>query len=205
MKPMGKFVVLEGIEACGKGSTAEHVRNRWSRDKLITTREIGGTPFAEKIREMMLSKEYPDLLPISELYICYAARADHTNLVINKFLNQGIHVFSERYYDSTRAYQSAFFGGSEMVDRVHELTLPFLRKPDITIYLDITTELSIERMMKYRGPEVMDKIESRGFDYLETVRQNYLKNADESYRFVDASMPLADVLAQVDSIMNELE
>lgn len=204
---IGKLIVLEGIEACGKGSTATHVRNKWSRDKMITTREIGGTPYAELVREQMLSKTmFPDLLPISELLMCYAARADHTSKIIKPYMENGIHVFSERYYDSTRAYQTALFpDGDDTVERVHEASLPFIIKPDITIYLDITVDLSMERMLKYRGRDVMDKIESRGIEYLEKVRQNYLNNADESYRFVDASLPLADVLAQVDSILSELE
>lgn len=198
---VGKFVVLEGIECSGKGTIAAHVKQNWD---MRCTREPGGTPFAEILRTLLISNDHPNVPPLAELYGFYSARVEHTANFIVPTLESGQNVFSERYYDSTRAYQAANYGGSELVDKVHEFSKPFLRKPDVTIYLDIPVEVCMQRMYKNRGKENLDKIEQRGVEYFETVRSNYFRNVDNSYMFVDATQSIESVLEAVDYILQSV-
>lgn len=192
----GKFIVFSGLDASGKTTNRDHVDIQL-RDKQVDysiTREPGGTVFAERIRELLLSPEH-SISPLSEVMMFYAARLDHTEKLIIPYLEKGYHVLCDRYYDSTWAYQSPI---CPEVCAVHSICMNHLRKPDMTILYDIPAELAFERIIKNRGVEAAknDRFESRSLEYFNKVRDNFLNLAkdDPSYVVLDASRPLSEVL-----------
>jgi len=200
---MGKFIVLESIEAAGKGTATAYVKEHFKAHGIdcVYTREPGGTPMAEVMREMMLSRAVP-MTPIADLLLSYTSRTLHTTDVIIPALEAGRHVFSERYYGSALAYQSQTCPDTQMF---HDLIVKHLRKPDLTIFLDISTETSMHRMQETRIAKgiALDKFESKGFDYFEGVRNAYKKQIDDSWIVIDAEQPLENVKEQLCNILNK--
>lgn len=204
----GKFVVLEGIEACGKGSVVPYILN-WFADKgmpTLHTREPGGTAYGEALRALLISKDH-NAPPISDALGFYGARCDHTKNMITPALHQGVNVICERYADSSRAYQRGSF---PEVEAVHEMCKPFLREPDLVLFLDISAETSVLRMDKRRIEKniPLDKFESKGHDYLNQVRTNYTQlaldesgNIKQNWRVVDAEQSLEDVVADIEAYL----
>jgi dTMP kinase len=201
----GKFIVLESIECAGKGTATDYMKEHFTlaNAKVKYTREIGGTPFAERIREMMLSldPEY-DLPPASDLMIAYGARIQHTKSMIVPALESGYHVFSERYYASTLAYQSQY---TPETQAVHDLMMPYLRKPNITLLLDITTETMMKRMYGIRKASgiALDKFEVKSQDFFEGVRNAYHKQIDDSWVIIDAERSIPEVKEQLCAVLNK--
>lgn len=197
---IGKFIVLEGIEACGKGTISKHIMKRAAEEgvKFVHTREPGGTSFAEALREAVISNKHTTVSGMAETMAFYAARIDHTQNHIIPMLESGHHVLCERYYASSLAYQSIL---CDETRNIHELSLPYLRIPDITLFMNLSLETSFRRMRATRQ-DIMDKIEQRGAAYFERVRDNYIENADHTYKFVDAEQPLENVMLQVDQILH---
>jgi dTMP kinase len=192
----GKFIVFSGLDASGKTTNRNHIDLRLNNTNVnyVMTREPGGTPFAEKVRELILSREY-EVPALTETLLFYAARIDHTKNFIDPWIERGYHVLTDRYYDSTLAYQTI---QCEEVLQVHTACLPKLRKPDLTLMYDIPAEIALERMFRSRGAAVMDKIEMRGLEYFNSVRNNFLSMArdDSSTIIIDATKPLSDVLEE---------
>lgn len=199
----GKFIVLESIECAGKGTATDYMKAHFAHAnaKVKYTREIGGTPFAERIRDMMLTKEYP-IPPASDLMLAYAARIEHTQSMIIPSLEDGYHVFSERYYASTLAYQSQ---NTPETQAVHDLMLPYLRKPDITLLLDITTDTMMKRMygMRKASGIELDKFEVKDQDFFEGVRNAYHKQIDDSWVVIDAERSIPEVKEQLCAVLNK--
>lgn len=197
----GKFIVLEGPDACGKGSVAEFIRTNF--DNFKHTREIGGTPYAEGIRQIMLDTKHTGVLVISELLACYAARIDHCQ-EIKRILDSGVNVICERFYWSTFAYQ----GDSPELMAVHNLSAPYMLEPDLTIYLNVSTDVSQHRMFKVRQAQgiALDKIELRPREYHERVRDRYnaLCQSQKNVEIVDAEQPLETVKSSVRQVINRL-
>jgi dTMP kinase len=204
----GKFVVLEGIEACGKGSVVPYIRNWFAGRGLATlhTREPGGTAYGEALRELLISKDH-NAPPISDALGFYGARCDHTQNMIIPALQQGWNVICERYADSSLAYQASSF---PEVKAVHELCKPNLREPDLVFFLDISADTSLVRMEKRRIEKKipLDKFESKGYDYLNQVRNNYTQLAlddsghiKQNWRVVDAEQSLEEVVADIESYL----
>lgn len=173
MNQMGKFVLVEGLDGCGKGTNAANAFEQMSKyGQTVHTREPGGTPFAEELREVILSKRHAGTPTLSDLMVMYAARVDHVQNFILPNLRSGINVLCERYYMSSMAYNDC----PELSD-LHFLCMPKLIEPDLTIYLDIDVETSRERVRqrKIREGADPDRIELRPREYFETVRANYIK------------------------------
>lgn len=197
----GKFIVFSGLDASGKTTNRTIVNDRllesgaaYGKD-FILTREPGGTPYAERIRELILDKQY-ETPPLTELLLFYAARVDHTQSVIIPALENGTHVLCDRYYDSSLAYQSIL---CEETFAVHNACSAKLRAPDLTLLFDIPADVALARMQKSRGSAVMDKIELRGIEYFEQVRENFLNMAkdDRSTIVIDANRDIETVSAEV--------
>lgn len=190
----GKFIVFSGMDACGKTTNLTHVDMRMNSTGIdyAMTREPGGTPFAERIRELILSDDY-DVPPLSEVLMFYTGRVDHTKNLIVPYLERGFHVLSDRYYDSSLAYQSV---DCPETHALHELCKPHLRVPDLTLLFDVPAEIGLERMKKSRGADKMDKIEKRGIAYFTQVRNNFLSMAsnDPNTIIIDATKPLSVVM-----------
>lgn len=197
----GKFIVFSGLDASGKTTNLQHV------DSLLTkagvdfarTREPGGTMFAEKMRSLILDPA-SEIPPLSEVLSFYAARVDHTEKVIQPYLNRGYHVLCDRYYDSSLAYQSVFCNETRAI---HTACLSHLCVPDLTILYDVPAEVSAARLQSERG--TLDRIERLGAEYFSEVRANFLELAvnDPNTLIVDGTQPIRAVLEETASIISK--
>ncbi|MEW6991776.1 dTMP kinase [Colwelliaceae bacterium 6441] len=191
----GKFIVIEGIEGAGKSSAIEVVKNVLAESNIafISTREPGGTPLAEALRDIVKSAEHNEILTQeTELLLMYAARSQ---LLANRILpaiNVGQWVIGDRHDLSSRAYQG---GGRQfddaVMDTVADITLKGF-KPDLTLYLDISPEQGLSRAQA-RGE--LDRIELEKIEFFHRVRNMYcqIASTDPSITTIDASDTMANV------------
>ncbi|WP_163833902.1 dTMP kinase [Spartinivicinus ruber] len=199
----GLFITVEGSEGVGKSTCIAFIQ-AWLQAEnlpLVTTREPGGTPFAEAVRDLLLTPQQEPVADITELLLMFAARAQHIEQVIKPALAEQKVVVCDRFTDATYAYQ----GGGRGVDfqqiaQLEQLVQGALR-PHVTLLLDMPVADALQRAAK-RGE--LDRIESQTIDFFERVRQVYLKRAEqypEQFHLVDASQPLEQVKQQVEQIL----
>jgi len=191
----GKFIVIEGMEGAGKSSAIaviESILNQQGID-YINTREPGGTPLAESLRDMVKSVDHQEKLTVeTELLLMYASRSQ---LLANKILpalTAGKWVIGDRHELSSRAYQGGGRGFDETImNTISDITLKGFR-PDITLYLDIDPHIGLSRA-KARGN--LDRIELEKMDFFMRVHNKYREIAeqDESIVTVDASREMSQV------------
>jgi len=191
----GKFIVIEGMEGAGKSSAIaviESILNQQGID-YINTREPGGTPLAESLRDMVKSVDHQEKLTVeTELLLMYASRSQ---LLANKILPalaEGKWVIGDRHDMSSRAYQGGGRGFDETtINTIRDITLKGFR-PDITLYLDIDPHIGLSRA-KARGD--LDRIELEQMDFFIRVHNKYREIAeqDESIVTVDASQKMLQV------------
>lgn len=189
---IGKFITIEGLEGVGKSTQANNLA-QWIESKghkIVRTREPGGTPIAEAIRDVVLDIHPEKMDPTTELLLVFAARKQHTENLIRPTLNRGSWVLSDRYTDATYAYQ----GGGRKLDGVIitalETTVLAGFKPDLTIWLDCDAEIGLERA-KARG--ALDRIELEDISFFNLCRAAYQKRFDaDPDRFIrlDANQPI---------------
>jgi len=205
--PMGKFITIEGTEGVGKSTNIAFIQ-QWLSSRgieLVMTREPGGTPLAEEIRELLLSKREEVVDETAELLLMFAARAQHLNTVIKPALARGAWVLSDRFTDATYAYQ----GGGRGIDKAKILQLEQLvqgqLRPDLTLVLDIDVAQGLERANR-RG--ALDRFEEEEISFFERVRAAYRERAEADpgrYRVVDAGLPLEQVQAQIAAILADIK
>lgn len=190
----GQFVVIEGLEGAGK-TTAIQTVYQWLTqhgNKVVQTREPGGTPLAEQIRTLVKSVQQETVAPVTELLLMYAARAQLLHNVIRPALMRGDWVLADRHDLSSRAYQG---GGRQIsdaiLDPIRQLVLDGLQ-PDLTLYLDIDPVIGLERA-KARGE--LDRIEQEQLAFFQRVRAKYLAvaAAEDNIVVIDAAQSIADV------------
>ena len=143
----GRFITFEGLDGCGKSTQIEKLANalRAQHISVILTREPGGTPAGEKIRQLLLDSSTADLSPYAELALMFASRAQHIEEVIRPALAEGKIVLCDRFTDSTEAYQGGGRKlGSEPVLALHRILCGNLQ-PDLTILMDSDVAASVER------------------------------------------------------------
>lgn len=170
----GRFITLEGIEGAGKSTVAaallERLRAQGRRVQL--TREPGGTPLAERLRELVLSPEFGPITPEAETLIMFAARRVHVDQRIRPALEGGEWVICDRYTDATRAYQ----GGGRGVDGAFIESLARQVHPDcwpdLTLLFDVPVEVGLARAAQRRGKP--DRIEAESAAFFAKVRARYL-------------------------------
>ncbi len=202
----GKFISVEGIEGVGKSTNIDVLVRRIEAagHRVLTTREPGGTPLAEDIRDIVQHRGDEPIPEIAELLLIFAARSLNVNNVILPALEAGTWVVSDRFTDSSRAYQGGGRGiPMETVDRiadwVHGDTWP-----DLTILLDAPVEIGMERAGKRSAP---DRFEQERHDFFQRVRECYLQIAsNEPNRFVviDTTQALAEVSREVEQLADQL-
>ncbi|MET0580574.1 MAG: dTMP kinase [Pseudoxanthomonas sp.] len=194
-----RLISLEGGEGAGKTSALLAIRDLLQSrgHEVVLTREPGGTPLAERIRELLLSPHEETLAPETELLLMFAARSQHVREVIRPALQRGAFVVSDRFTDSSYAYQADGRG----LDRtlVEELERKVVGlKPGLTLLLDLDVR---EGRARANGRDLWpDRIESEQDDFFERVREGFRKRAlaePERFRVIDASRPPADVGAAV--------
>lgn len=199
----GKFITIEGTEGVGKSTNIAFIK-AWFEAKnisLLHTREPGGTPFAEEIRELLLSQREEAVDAKSELLLMYAARAQHVSQKIKPALEQGQWVLCDRFSDASFAYQGA--GRALGLDKLVALDQWVLEgfKPDLTILLDLPVEVGLSRAQE-RGP--IDRFEEEKVEFFEQVRNGYLQIAQQEpdrVKIVDARGSLEEVQQQIEQVL----
>ena len=202
----GLFITLEGPEGAGKSTNREYLAKRLRENgiEVVLSREPGGTPLAERIRELLLDPSGEKMDSDTELLLVFAARAQHLAQVIRPALARGAVVLCDRFTDATYAYQG---GGRGLGDvRIAELER-FVQgelRPDLTLVFDLPVEIGLSRAAA-RGR--LDRFEQEGRDFFEAVRQTYLQRAAATparYRVLDAAQPLAVVQRSIDALLPEI-
>ncbi len=202
----GKFVTVEGIEGVGKSTNIDFLSSIIEEKGFIVlrTREPGGTPMAERIREMLLEHGEEPLPDIAELLLFFASRSLHISNTIRPALAAGQWVVCDRFTDASRAYQGHGRGlDLERINLLAEWVQEDLQ-PDLTLLLDAPVELGMARAEK-RGEA--DRLDSEDAGFYQRVRDGYLGlAAAEPQRFavIDASQELAQVQASIQLEINRL-
>lgn len=207
--PKAPFITLEGGEGTGKSTQARLLAERLGAAGLecLVTREPGGSPFAERIRELLLGGELPARTPISEALLFLAARADHVAQVIAPALAEGRAVICDRFSDSTLVYQG-------IAGRVPLATLAALDqlvlgglKPDLTLIVDLPPEIGLARASARRSADTgADPFEQRDLAYHETLRAGFRTiagNHPDRCVLVDGTGSIDDVAARVWSAVKQ--
>jgi dTMP kinase len=197
------FITFEGLDFCGKSTQVKLLENYLIENdiQLKLIREPGGTSISEKVRDILLDKKNSEMTIETELILFAASRSQLVNQVILPALNEGIFVISDRFHDSSIAYQS--FGRGIDLDFVVNLQNFVIGQavPDITFYLDITVE---EMLSRKRSFKQIDRIESSENDFYEKVREGYLYLSDKHNRFrkIDGTLPVEEIHSIV---LNEIK
>jgi dTMP kinase len=167
----GRFVTVEGIDGAGKTTHVEALARRWAEQgaDVVRTREPGGTPLAESLRELMLHQPMDGL---TEALIVFAARRDHLRQVIEPALARGALVLCDRFTDATFAYQGAGRGHDLGVLAQLESWVQEGRQPDLTLWFDLPPEVAAARRAAARAP---DRFESQDLAFFEAVRSGYAR------------------------------
>ena len=195
MSQTGQFIVIEGLEGAGKSSAVELVHNIITAEvghEPVCTREPGGTPLAEKIRDLVKIAEPNDpLCDEAECLLFYAARTQLITNVIKPALAKGQWVLGDRHNLSSLAYQGGGRGLMPLVKAISDASLHGF-KPDLTLYLDIEPSLGLQRASQ-RG--ALDRIEKQHIAFFERARETFLQFAaqDSSIIVIDASQAMEKV------------
>ena len=201
----GRFITFEGVEGVGKSTqiahAAEHLRRRGIEP--LVTREPGGTPLAEKLRELVLEPQHAPVDATAELLIMFSARASHVADVIRPALRRGRWVLCDRFTDATEAYQGGGRGvNSAAIRQLARIAHPRLT-PDLTFIFDAPAAVATARVTG-RGTG-HDRIEAEDGEFFERVRQAYIAIAAREpgrVRVIDATRPAAEV---ADSVARALD
>ncbi len=202
----GKFITVEGIEGVGKSTNMATLVDclETAGRKVLTTREPGGTPLAEDIRDILMNRGDEPVPEIAEVLLMFAARSFNVNNVIVPALDAGTWVVCDRFTDSTRAYQGGGRGiPMETIDRVadwvHGDTWP-----DVTILLDAPVEIGMERAGRRSKP---DRFEQERHDFFQRVRECYLQlaiNEPDRFVIIDTTRSLEEVEDDIRALVAQI-
>ena len=201
----GLFITLEGGEGAGKSTSLAFVRELLEQAgrRVLVTREQGGTPLGEKIRELLLhGRENMDV--DTELLLMFAARAEHLARVIRPALADSVCVVCDRFTDATYAYQGGGRGVPKARIRALEDWVQQGLRPDLTLLLDIPVEQGLGRAGQRSAP---DRFEREKIDFFERVRNRYLAAAASEprrIRVIDAACDIPQVQAQLRNALEEI-
>ena len=185
----GKFISFEGIEGTGKSTQAKLLQQSLLGlgYEVILTEEPGGTLISLRVREILLSVDHTNMKPLTELLLYNAARAQHIEEVILPALNRGAVVITDRFTDSTFAYQGYGRGiDLDLLESIDKIATNGLR-PDITVLLDLDVETGLKRNRRINKT---DRIELEDVEFHKRVRKGYHKLAakePERIKVLDAS------------------
>jgi dTMP kinase len=197
-RPRGKFITFEGGEGAGKSSQVTRLANRLRENGLsvVTTREPGGSPGAEAIRNVLLTGAAEKLGPAAEALLFAAARADHVDTLIRPALERLEWVICDRFIDSTRVYQGLTGNvPARLIAGLEAVSIGSTR-PDLTLLLDVPADIGVRRAAERRGLAIVDRFERDSLDIQERRRDGFLALARaEPARFVviDAAQDIETV------------
>ena len=198
----GKFITLEGIEGSGKSTNLVTIKSILDQYKIdyVLTREPGGGPLGPQLRKLLLDKDQ-SISPSVEMLLMMADRRDHVDNLINPNLDKGIWVISDRYLDSTIAYQG---GGRQLdINLITSLSVSLkLPTPDFTLLFDLPVDVALERA-KERSE--LDRFEREPEDFHSRIRESYLELASTNHRIktIDSSKDFESVSLQVKNYLTE--
>lgn len=210
----GKFITIEGLDGCGKSTQLKKLARalRLRGIDVVTTREPGGTPTAEKIRGVLLDSRTSGLSPWAELALMFASRAQHIEELILPSLEHGKFVLCDRFTDSSEAYQGAGRGlGVEPIHQLHQTLCQGLQ-PDLTILMDSDVHSSVERARRRndakKKPRSADenRFEQENRKFFERVRQGFAaiaRREPERVAEVDARRSIGAVHADILKIVQQ--
>lgn len=170
----GRFVTLEGGEGAGKSTLARALAGRLEKagQRVVLTREPGGSPSAEVLRHVLLSGGAAPLGPFAEAVLFASARDDHLEHTIRPALGRGAVVICDRFADSTRAYQGALGGVEPQVIEAMERIVVGRTRPDLTFVIDLDPSVGMSRVG--RRAEALDRFEQEGEDFHQKLRRAFL-------------------------------
>ena len=210
---LGSFFSFEGIDGAGKSTHiqyfSEELARRFPDKKIILTREPGGTPLGEKLRQSLLN-ESMDIR--TEALLMFASRQEHLSTVIEPALIRGDIVISDRFTDSSFAYQCGGRGLSisdldvleKWVQTREHGQQSFLLEPQLTFLFDLSAEVAQQRRSATRNP---DKFEELDVDFFNRVRNEYLRRASQSperFEIIDSSQSIQDIQQQLKTCIAKL-
>ena len=196
----GRFITFEGIDGAGKSSHIESLaaRARERGHAVLVTREPGGTPLAERLRELVLQSSMDSL---TEALLVFAARRDHLVQVLEPALARGSMVLCDRFTDASFAYQGAGRGFSLQILGQLETWVQQGRQPDLTLWFDITPTTAAARRAAARAP---DRFEAQDLAFFERASAGYARRmaqAPQRFARLDAEQPLQSVRQQIEATM----
>lgn len=202
---LGRFISLEGGEGAGKTTNIAYIQSLLEENDIpvLITREPGGTPLAEAMRQLLLDKNLEEITEQAELLMMFAARAQHIKHVIKPALEQGVWVLCDRFTDATYAYQG---GGRAMDVTAINWLENFVQgelRPDLTLLLDTPVQVGMHRALQ-RGK--LDRFELEEITFFEKVRKAYLSMAEqqaERIKVVDATQNLEHVQANIQRLITQ--
>ena len=202
----GKFITIEGTEGVGKSTNLAFVHD-WLTARgidVLVTREPGGTPLAEQLRELLLATRDEPVAHNAELLMVFAARAQHLEQLVKPALAQGRWVLCDRFTDATYAYQGGGRGLDKTVISELEQLVQGALRPDLTLVLDIEPELGLQRAA---ARAELDRFEREDIAFFNRVRQAYRERAEANpahYAQVDAGQSLSDVQSDIEACLERL-
>jgi dTMP kinase len=199
----GLFITLEGMDGAGKSTHIPTILALLAKSgrEVVSTREPGGTPLGEELRELLLHK---DMHVETESLLMFAARAEHLQQVILPALKRDAIVVSDRFTDASYAYQCGARGLPLDKMQALESWVQGNLQPDLTLLFDVPVEVSLQRLAGARTP---DKFESQGAEFFAKLRSQYLARAAEypqRFRVIDAHRTLEEVKKSVEEIILSL-
>lgn len=201
----GLFITIEGVEGSGKSTMCAKIEEHLRRNghKVVLTREPGGTPFSEQLRDILLNSD-DKIDSTAELLTMYAARAQHVNMKIKPLLEDGTFVVCDRFSMSSHAYQGYGRGlDLDIINKLDDITLGDFR-PDLTLLFDIDVKLGMERVVA-RGKR--DRFEQEELEFFEKVRSgflNYAKEHSNEVVTINSSCSIEELESQVLAAIDDL-
>lgn len=204
----GRMIVCDGSNGAGKSTVLKaieaHLRTRGCEP--VMTREPGGTRIGEKIREILLSPETPEMCGVAELMLFAAARAQHVRERILPAIEAGKIVVSDRFDSATVSFQHYARGlPLGLIRQLNDMAVDGFR-PDVTIILDLDPVTGLERVAA-RGDGPLDRMEQESLDFLHRARHGYLEQAKhdpDRFVVIDAAQPVEKVIAEVIRVVDRV-
>jgi dTMP kinase len=203
MKP--KFITFEGIEGSGKSTQVKKLHEFFlsKNQNSVLTREPGGVIASERIREILIDEKIEKLEAKTELLLNFAARLEHVEKLIKPALSKGNIVISDRFFDSTYAYQGSAFGLDEsIINNVKQMVIGDF-SPDITFLIDLPVEVAFERIGNRSDNNRYEKL---GLDFHQKVREGFLQLAKKNQRIkiIDGTKNQQKIFEEITNFLTQI-
>ena len=202
------FITFEGIDGCGKSTQLSRFAKTLKETgiSLVVTKEPGGTEIGQAIREILLHVDNNHIVPLAELFLYEADRAQHVSEVIKPALEAGKWVVCDRYFDATTVYQGVVLGQHEELIELLNNEASLGCQPDITFLLDCPAEIGLERIEKrYNNDKKKDRFERESLDFHIKIRYAYLALANkhkDRFKIIDSTLPEDQVARKIREIIS---